>query len=123
MESEKPKDVKEPKKNLVKGRPITVLQSNLIETRVQSKYNKFQLWVCKIIGVTPSDNYQYLFRVSFKGAVHVKLNDIIYNSENLPFVVVKTSLRMMVVVSLNAYDRKPLMRGTLLVFKGDKNLK
>jgi hypothetical protein len=110
------------KKDLIKGSPITVLQANLIEKQRNSKYNAFQRRVCKIIRVEPADTYQYLFKVSYKGSTHVKVNDIIYNSENLAFVVIKTSLRLLVIVSVASYVKQPIMKGTLMVFKGDTKI-
>ena len=104
----------------IKGKPVAILQSNLIEKQLNSKYNSFQRRIAKIIKVELADTYQYLFRFTYRGSVNLKLNDIVYNSENLAFVVVKISLRMAVVVSVKSYSNQPLMRGTLIVFKGDK---
>lgn len=116
---EKQQDQSSLKEDKVHGKPIQVLKSNLMEQQLNSKYNAFQRRVAKILGVELADTYQYLFRFSYKGSTNLKVNDIVYNSENLAFVVLKVALRMAVVVSVASYVKRPLMRGTLLVFKGD----
>ena len=114
--------IEESKEKLTKGKPIRILKSNLVEKQLNTKYSKWQLKLSKWIGVTPADNYQYLFKASYKGSVNVKNNDILYNSENLPFICIKASLGLMMLVSVNAYNTKPLMRGTLTVFQ-EKDIK
>lgn len=94
---------------------VTISNSESIEKKPKSKYKKWQLWISKKIGVTPADNYQYLFRVSYKGTHRLKVNDIVVNQSGQLFAVLRESNRFAMIVSHEGHSEKPLMHGKLVI--------
>lgn len=100
---------------------ISIQSSQMTEKRAVSKYKKWQLWIAKIINVSLADNYQYLFRIDYKGNVRLRPNDIVCNSDGVIFLVIKENNRMAMLVSQDAFPDKPKMFGSLHVISNLKN--
>ena len=100
---------------------ISVQASQMTEKKAVSKYKKWQLWIAKKIKVDLADNYQYLFRIDYKGTVRLKPNDIVCNSDGVIFLVLKENNRMAMLVSQDAFPDKPKMFGSLTIISNLKN--
>ncbi len=108
-------------KNKVIRKHVSVQASEMTEKQVISKYKKWQLWIAKIIKVDLADNYQYLFRIDYKGNARLRTNDIVCNSDGVIFLVIKENNRMAILVSQKAFPDKPKMFGTLTIISNLKN--
>lgn len=100
---------------------VSIQSSEMTEKRVISKYNKFQLLIAKIINVNLADNYQYLYRIDYKGAVRLRPNDIVCNSDGVVFLVIKENNRLAMLISQDAFPDKPKMFGSLHVISNLKD--
>lgn len=108
-------------KNKVIRKHVSVQASEMTEKRVISKYKKWQLWIAKIININVADNHQYLFRIDYKGAVRLRPNDIVCNSDGVIFLIIKENNRMAMLVSQDAFPDKPKMFGTLTIISNLKS--
>jgi hypothetical protein len=94
---------------------VSIQASEMTEKRVMSRYKKWQLIIAKWIGVEVADNYQYLFRVDYKGNVRLRSNDIICNEQGVIFLVLKENNRLAMLVSKDASKDVPKMYGKLTI--------
>ena len=107
--------MKVPNNKKVIRKHVLIQSSEQTERRVVSKYNKFQLLMAKILRVELADNYQYVFRLDYKGTVRLKPNDIICNDNGIIFLVMRETNRIAMLVSKDAYQEKPKMWGKLTI--------
>lgn len=95
---------------------VTILQSEVIEKRnVKSRHSKVKLWIANLLKFELVDNFQYVYRFSYKGAVRLKINDIVTNEQGVVFVVVREVNRMAMIVSQDHLISKPKVYGKLII--------
>ena len=116
------------KKKKVTYKSVVVTKSEVTEKRTEkSKYNKFQLYVARLLNLVLAEQHQYLFRIAYKGTSRLKVNDIVTTPEGVIFVVVKSNNGLAMVVSKDHYPQKPTLRGKLTIIQnlkdGNKNTK
>ena len=100
----------------VSRKHVSITNSELIKKRVaKSKHSKFVLWVAGLFNLELKDQYQFLYRVSYKGGTKLKPNDIVCNSDGVVFVVVKEQNRLAMIVSKDFFGEKPNVRGKLIL--------
>ncbi len=99
---------------------ISIQSAEQTEKKAVSKYKKWQLWIAKIIKIDLADNYQYLFRIDYKGNTRLRQNDIVCNSDGVVFLVLKENNRMAILVSQDAFPDKPKMFGSLVIISNLK---
>lgn len=101
----------------INRKSVSLVNSNLHEKRLISKYNKFQRWVAKIIRVELADTYQYMFRIQYKGNARLQQGDAVVNTQGVIFAVALESNRLAMIVTLDSYKEKPKVYGKLEIIE------
>jgi len=115
-----PKD-KAPK-NKVTRKHVSILKSELTKKNVSnSDHPKWKQRIIKLLKLEVRDKYQYLFRITYKGMVKLRPNDIVINSDGAVFLVLQEANRMAMIVSKDSFHNKPKVYGTLTIIDNLKS--
>lgn len=104
----------------VAGSVVHIKNSEVTERKLYTKYAKWQLWLAKLVGITPEDKYQYCFRFQYFGTTRLKVNDIVTNSEKVIFMIIKESNGLAMMVASKPYINKPKVYGNLIIVDRQK---
>ena len=104
---------------------IHVSDVKIMETRVPKEggYNKFQKFICKLIGVIPHMEEEYLVKIRYTGQTIVspKRNSLLINTEGIRFTVVKSiSQREVYIASIGALPKRPNLYGRFYIDEKSK---
>lgn len=120
---QKPNNQSNNKNKKVQRKFVTIKNSELLKTHLNTKYKKWQLKIAKWIGVEVADTYQYSFRIDYVGSARLKVNDVVSTQDGELFGVMREQNRIAVLASSIAYVNKPVMRGKLYIIEKPKNRK
>lgn len=108
-------------KKRVKRKHVQILESEMVEKMLVTKYKKWQLFLAKLIKVEVNDAYTYLYRIRYKGSVKLKKNDVVFNSEQVLFGVLQENNRFAMISTAEAFVRRPKVYGNLTILEKSKS--
>jgi len=106
-----------PQEKKINRKSVSLINSELHEKRLMSKYKKWQHWIAKIIRVELADTYQYMYRIQYKGNARLKQGDAVVNSQGVIFAVAMESNRLAMIVTLDPYMEKPKVYDKLTILE------
>lgn len=104
-----------------KGKFIKIRNDETVKRELVSDYNKFQLLLCKWFKILPLDSYRYYFRIEYYGN-KIKEDDVLMNSQNILFVVLKVTNNMALLISHGAFSEKPKIYDKLHIVEKKENI-
>ena len=124
MVKKKNEELEKAEKKLIKAIDfsISIQKHELVKKDLKSTYPKWKLWLCKKLDIVVADNYDWCYRIQYKGNTKsLKSGDVMINSEGRAFYVMKELNRVAMVVTPKPSIEPPFMFGTFRVLVKPKN--
>ncbi|WP_439132965.1 hypothetical protein [Polaribacter sp.] len=97
----------------VTGKKISVRKADVIRREKFLGYNKFQLFICKLIRVRPAFHYTYIFNINYTGSHNLQIKDVLTDSDGNIYTVLKNLNRVAVIASYTKFQDKPNILGSM----------
>jgi hypothetical protein len=87
----------------------------LLESKLQTKYNKFQHFIAKLFKLVLADTYYHVFRINYKGNARIKKDMLVMNEQGYLFKVADVRNRTMILVTIQPLLQRPKMNGKIVI--------
>lgn len=97
----------------IEGKKVSIRSVDFVKKQKIKGYNKFQLFLCKIIMVRPAIHYVFFFNINYYGRNNLQVKDVLTDSEGNIYTVINNINRVALIASYTKFQDKPNIGGFL----------